>query len=100
MDRTQSLDFEVQQQVTLETLSSDVVKSSAIEGEVLDQVRVRASTARHLGIGGVPSGDQHIEGAVRATLDSTQRCDQASPGNGFSAGTPLCSPQAAAALGP
>ena len=100
LDRTQFLDFEVEQQVTLETLSSGVVKSSAIEGGVLDQVWVRASTAWHLGIGGVPSGDQHKEGVVRATLDSTQRYDQASPGHGFSVGTPLRSPQAAAALGP
>ena len=35
MDRTQSLDFEVQQQVSLETLTPGVVKSSAIEGEAL-----------------------------------------------------------------
>ena len=33
LDRTQSLDFEVERQVTLETLTSGVVKSSAIEGE-------------------------------------------------------------------
>ena len=35
LDRTQSLDFEVQQQVSLETLTPGVVKSSAIEGEAL-----------------------------------------------------------------
>ena len=100
LDRTQSLDFEVQQQVTLETLTSGVVKSSAIEGETLDPARVRSSIVWCLGDGGVPSGDQHKEGVVRVTLDSTQRYDQASPGHGFSAGTPLCSPQAAVALGP
>ena len=75
LDRTQSPDFEVERQVTLETLTSGVVKSSAIEGEALDPGRVRSSIVWCLGDGGVPSGDQHKEGVVRVTLDSTQRYD-------------------------
>ena len=50
LDRTQSLDFEVQQQVTLETLSSGVVRSNAIEGETLWSARVHSPVAWRLGI--------------------------------------------------
>ena len=79
LGRIQPLEFDLQQQATLETLTYDVVKTSAIEGEILDLARVRSSVAWHLGIGGVavPSGDHRIEGIVHVTLDSTQHCDQA-----------------------
>ena len=75
LGRMQPLSIDRRQQATIETLTSDVVKTSAIEGEVLDPARVRASIAWHLGIGdeGVPSGEDHIEGIVYVTLDSTQR---------------------------
>ena len=67
----------LREQAILDALTSDVVKTSAIEGETLDPARVRASIAWHLGIdiGGiaVPSGDDRIEGIVHVTLDSTQR---------------------------
>ena len=79
LGRIQPLEFDLRQQATLETLTYDVVKTSAIEGEILDPARVRSSVAWHLGIGGVavPSGDHRIEGIVHVTLDSTQHCDQA-----------------------
>ena len=75
LGRMHPLEFHLRQQATLETLTSDVVKTSAIEGEILDPPRVRASIAWHLGIGdrGVPSGEDRIEGIVHVTLDSTQR---------------------------
>ena len=78
LHRMQPLEFDIRQQVTLETLTSDVVKTSAIEGEILDPARVRASIAWQFGIGGVgvPSGDERIEGIVHVTLDSTQRFHQ------------------------
>ena len=79
LGRMQPLSIDRRQQATIETLTSDVVKTSAIEGEVLDPPRVRASIAWHLGIGdeGVPSGEDRIEGIVYVTLDSTQRFHQA-----------------------
>ncbi len=74
LGRKPPLGFDLRQQATLEFLTSDMVKTSAIEGEVLDPARVRSSIARHLGMGGVavPSGDEHIEGIMHVTLDSTQ----------------------------
>ena len=78
LDRLQPMELDLREQATLETLTSDVVKTSAIEGETLDPARVRASIAWHLGIGdaGVPSGDDAVEGIVQITLDSTQRYNQ------------------------
>ena len=77
--RMQPLGIELRQQALLKTLTSDVVKTSEIEGEVLDPARVSASIAWHLGIGdeGVPSGEDRIEDIVHVTLESTQRFDLA-----------------------
>ena len=75
LDSMQSLGLNLREQAILNALTSDAVKTSAIEGETLDPPRVRASIAWHLGIGdrGVPSGEDRIEGIVDVTLDSTQR---------------------------
>ena len=78
LHRMQPLEFDLRQQATLETLTSDVVKTSAIEGEILDPARVRSSIAWQFGIVGiaVPSGEERIESIVHVTLDSTQRFHQ------------------------
>ena len=56
MGRMEALGFDLKQEASLRTLTADVVKSSAIEGEVLEPEEVRSSIARHLGIevGGLP----------------------------------------------
>ncbi|MEZ4828045.1 MAG: Fic family protein [Bacteroidia bacterium] len=63
-------------EATLTALTLDVfVKSSEIEGELLNYDQVRSSIARRLGIntaGLVPS-NRHIEGVVEMMLDATQR---------------------------
>ena len=58
----------------LHTLTSDVVKSSEIEGEILAPDEVRSSIAWRLGLdaGGVPSADRNVEGIVELMLDATQ----------------------------
>ncbi len=58
----------------LVTLTEEVVKSSAIEGENLDAEQVRSSIARHLGmdIGGTPNVARHIDGIVEMMLDATR----------------------------
>ncbi|MCF8363764.1 MAG: Fic family protein [Prolixibacteraceae bacterium] len=72
-----ALGFSAKEEATLSTLTSDVVKSSEIEGELLNYEQVRSSIARRLGIntaGLVPSS-RHIEGVVEMMLDATQRYD-------------------------
>ena len=45
-----ALGFSIRAEAGLETLTLDVVKLSAIEGESLDVAQVRSSLARRLGI--------------------------------------------------
>ncbi|GHU24590.1 cell division protein Fic [Betaproteobacteria bacterium] len=60
-------------QASLAALTEDVVKTSEIEGEVLNVESVRSSIARRLGvdIGAVVPVDRHVEGAVEMVLDAT-----------------------------
>jgi len=70
-----SLGFSAKEEVALSALTLDVVKSSEIEGEMLNYDQVRSSIARRLGInsaGLVPSS-RHIEGVVEMMLDATQQ---------------------------
>ena len=72
--RMQSLGFHLQEVAVLTTLTEDVMKSSEIEGESLDQEQVRSSIARRLGIdaGAVAPADRNVEGVVEMMLDATQ----------------------------
>ena len=58
----------------LQTLTQDVLKSSEIEGESLNEKQVRSSIARRLGLataGMVPSS-RNVDGVVEMLLDATQ----------------------------
>jgi Fic family protein len=59
-------------------LTDDVLKTSEIEGELLDLQTVRSSIARRLGvdIGALAPVDRYTEGVVEMLLDATQRSDQ------------------------
>jgi len=69
-----SLGFSMKNEALLTTLSLDVVKSSEIEGELLNYQQVRSSIARRLGIStaGLVSSDRYVEGVVEMMLDATQ----------------------------
>ncbi|GHV35342.1 cell division protein Fic [Bacteroidia bacterium] len=74
MGQIQSLGFSSKEEKNLDMLALDVVKSSEIEGELLNYEQVRSSIARHLGIntaGLVPS-PRNIEGVIDMMLDATQ----------------------------
>ena len=75
LGRMEGLGFQLRNEASLATLTSDVVKSSAIEGEVLSPELVRSSIARRLGIdiGGAASINRDVEGIVEMMLDATQR---------------------------
>ena len=74
LGRMESLGFELQAEASLATLTADVVKTSAIEGETLDPEAVRSSIARRLGIdvGGYKPASRDVEGIVEIMLDATQ----------------------------
>ncbi len=73
-----ALGFNLQQEAVLKTLTTDVLKSSEIEGEKLDAEQVRSSIARRLGmdVGGLKSVDRNVEGVVEMMLDATRHYDQ------------------------
>lgn len=73
--RMETIGFPLRAEAVLQTLTEDVLKSSEIEGEVLDREQVRSSIARRLGmdIGALIPADRHVEGVVEMMLDATQR---------------------------
>jgi Fic family protein len=72
--RMESLGFQLRTEAVLEALTDDVLKSSEIEGEMLDRSQVRSSIARRLGIdiGALTAADRNVEGVVEMMLDVTQ----------------------------
>jgi Fic family protein len=74
----EALGFNLQQEAVLQTLTTDVLKSSEIEGEKLDAEQVRSSIARRLGmdVGGLKPADRNVEGVVEMMLDATRHFDQ------------------------
>jgi Fic family protein len=76
MGRLADVGMVLRDQASLAALTSDVVKTSEIEGERLDVESVRSSIARRLGvdIGALAPVDRHIEGVVEMVLDATANC--------------------------
>ncbi|AIT82790.1 Fic family protein [Novosphingobium pentaromativorans] len=70
----EALGFPLREEAVLQALTEDVLKSSEIEGEVLDREQVRSSIARRLGmeISGLVEADRDVEGVVEMMLDATQ----------------------------
>ena len=70
--------FALRAEATLQMLTSDVIKSCEIEGELLDVAQVRSSIARRLGmdIAGMVPSDSHVEGVVEMMLDATQHFEE------------------------
>jgi Fic family protein len=75
LGRMQSLGLALRAEAALQGLTEEVIKSSEIEGEILNKDQVRSSIARRLGmeIGGLKQADRHVDGVVAMMLDATQR---------------------------
>ncbi len=76
--KMETLGFKLQEEAVLETLTQDVIKSSEIEGEILDRDTVRSSIARRLGmeIAGLLPADRNIDGVVDMMLNATQKFNE------------------------
>lgn len=72
------LGFALKNETLLQTLTLDVLKSTEIEGEILNPDQVRSSIARRLGmdIAGLVASDRNIDGVVEMMLDATQNFDK------------------------
>jgi len=76
LGRMKSYGFASQWTATLKVLTEETIKSSAIEGVVLDAESVRSSIAKKLGLtvaGLKEHKDRNVEGIVEMMLDATQR---------------------------
>jgi len=78
LGRMQALGFDLRTEANLATLTDDVVKTSAIEGETLDRDEVRSSIARRLGVdaGGLLPASRDVEAIVEIMLDATRNYAQ------------------------
>ena len=75
LGRMEGLGFRLRAEASLTMLTSDVIKSSAIEGSLLDAEQVRSSIARRLGLdfGGNAKASRDVEGVVEMILDAAQK---------------------------
>jgi Fic family protein len=79
LGRMEGLGFQLKAEASLQSLTEEIVKSSEIEGEILDRDQVRSSIALRLGmdIGALTPAERHVEGMVELMLDATQNYDEA-----------------------
>jgi Fic family protein len=74
LGRMERLGFRFRSEAGLDALTSEVIKSSAIEGAVFEPDSVRSSIARRLGLPGDSAArdNRDVDGAVEMMLDATQ----------------------------
>ena len=74
--KMESLGFDLRNEALLDTLTLDVLKSTEIEGEILNPDQVRSSIARRLGmeINGLVDSERNVDGMVEMMIDATQNC--------------------------
>jgi Fic family protein len=74
--KMESLGIELRDEALLETLTLDVLKSSEIEGKLLNPEQVRSSIAQRLGMefAGVIMSDRNVDGMVEMMIDATKNC--------------------------
>lgn len=74
LGKMDALGFEVKENALLNVLTENILKSSEIEGELLNKEQVRSSVARRLGLNYDSSinVERNIEGVVEMMIDATQ----------------------------
>lgn len=72
--KVESLGLDLELEAQLESMTQEVVQTSAIEGEFLDPQGVRSSVARKLGLptAGLPPATRDAEGIVEILMDATE----------------------------
>jgi Fic family protein len=74
----EALGFKLRSEALLASLTMTIVKTSEIEGEILNPEQVRSSIARRLGmeIGGLIPSERNIDGVVEMMVDATQNFEE------------------------
>jgi Fic family protein len=75
--RIEAFGIRLRDEAVLHTLTEEAVKSSEIEGQLLNRDQVRSSLARRLGvdIGALAPSDRYVDGVVHMILDATRNYD-------------------------
>ncbi|MDD3435877.1 MAG: Fic family protein [Candidatus Gastranaerophilales bacterium] len=78
LGKMDTLGFDIKEKAILNILTEDVIKSSEIEGQILNTEQVRSSIAKRLGIdiGSNIFVERDVEGIVEMMLDATQNYSQ------------------------
>lgn len=78
LGKIEELGIELKQDACLKIITTDIIKSSAIEGEKLNNDEVRSSVARRLGIdiGGYVPASRDVEGIAEMMIDASQNFNQ------------------------
>ena len=79
LGQMEGLGFHLRGEANLESLTKEVIGSSAIEGEKLNAEEVLSSIARRLGIAhaGTTPASRHVEGVVEMMIDATRKYEEA-----------------------
>lgn len=69
-----AIGFNLKNETTLDALSREIIKSSEIEGEILNREQVRSSVARRLNIEfkGQTESSRYVDGIAEMMLDATR----------------------------
>ncbi|HLP59813.1 MAG TPA: Fic family protein, partial [Candidatus Deferrimicrobium sp.] len=72
LSKVQSLGLSLSRETQAEILTEEAIKTTSIEGQVLDRDSVRSSVARRLGLStaGLPAPDRYADGLVEVLLDA------------------------------
>ncbi len=78
LSKMECLGFAEKEDKVLSTITADIIKSSEIEGLILNKEQVRSSVARRLGIerAGLVYADRNIDAVVEMMLDATQNYEK------------------------
>ena len=74
LGRMQAIGFNLKGEATLDALSREIIKSSEIEGELLNREQVRSSVARRLNLNfkGQTASSRYVDGVTEMMLDATR----------------------------
>jgi Fic family protein len=78
LGQMERLGFDPRIKAELNAISEEALKSSEIEGEILNPESVRSSVARRLGVpqAGLAPEDRRVDGIVQMVLDATKGSDE------------------------
>jgi len=76
--KVNAIGFELSREASADVLTEEAIKTSEIEGEVLNRDSVRSSVAKHLGLStfGLPAPSRGVDGLVDILMDATTRHNQ------------------------